>query len=63
MHGADLADALVAAGTSPAAIGGTYYACHPEVFTSAEMARAVGAGHGQVAGGASGFPRRSAAAC
>src|SRR6185295_7011626 len=33
VHGADLADALVAAGTSAAALRGTYYACHPEVFT------------------------------
>ena len=49
VHGADLADALIAAGTSAAAAGRTYYACHPEVFTGAEMARAVGAGHGQVA--------------
>ncbi len=42
VHGADLAEALVAAGTNPTAIGRTYYACHPEVFTGAEMARAVG---------------------
>jgi nucleoside-diphosphate-sugar epimerase len=42
VHGADLADALIAAGTSPAAVGRAYYACHPEIFTGAEMARAVG---------------------
>jgi 2-alkyl-3-oxoalkanoate reductase len=42
VHGADLADALVAAGTAAAAEGHTYYACHPEVFTGAEMALAVG---------------------
>jgi nucleoside-diphosphate-sugar epimerase len=47
VHGGDLAEALVAAGTSSAAIGGTYYACHPEVFTGAEMARAVGRAMGK----------------
>jgi 2-alkyl-3-oxoalkanoate reductase len=47
VHGADLADALVAAGTSTAAVGRTYYACHPEVFTGAELARAVGRAMGR----------------
>lgn len=42
VHAADLAEALVAAGTSVAAIGRTYYPCHPEVFTGVEMVRAVG---------------------
>ncbi len=42
VYGADLADALIAVGTSPAAVGRAYYACHPEIFTGAEMARAVG---------------------
>jgi nucleoside-diphosphate-sugar epimerase len=41
VHAADLADALVAAATAPATVGGTYYAAHPEVFTSAEFVRAV----------------------
>jgi nucleoside-diphosphate-sugar epimerase len=41
VHASDLADALVAAGESPATIGGIYPACHPEVFTSAELGRAV----------------------
>ena len=47
MHGADLAEALVAAGTSDATAGRTYYACHPEVFTGADMARAVGRAMGK----------------
>ncbi len=42
VHGADLADALVAAGTAAATVGKIYYACHPEVVTSAEFVRAVG---------------------
>jgi len=41
VHASDLADALVAAGESPATIGGIYPACHPEVFTSAELGHAV----------------------
>lgn len=41
VHAADLAEALVAAGTAPATVGGTYYAAHPEVFTSAAFVRAV----------------------
>lgn len=47
VHGADLAEALVAAGTSTATIGRAYYACHPEVFTGAELARAVGRAMGK----------------
>ena len=43
VHGADLAAALVAvAATSGGAEGRIYYACHPEVFTSAEFVRAIG---------------------
>ena len=42
VHGGDLAEALVAAGTSAAAVGKIYYPCHPEVATSAEFVRAVG---------------------
>jgi len=41
VHASDLAEALVAAGESPATIGGIYPACHPEVFTSAELGHAV----------------------
>ena len=42
VHGADLATALIAAGTSAAATGKVYYACHPEIVTSAGLVRAVG---------------------
>jgi dihydroflavonol-4-reductase len=41
VHAADLAAALVAVARSPAAAGGVFYACHPEVFSSAEFVRAV----------------------
>jgi nucleoside-diphosphate-sugar epimerase len=47
VHGADLADALIAVGTSAATVRRTYYACHPEVFTGAEMARAIGQAMGR----------------
>ncbi len=47
VHGADLANALVAAGTAPATAGKVYYACHPEVATSAEFVRAVGSTMGR----------------
>ena len=39
VYGADLADALVAAGTTPRRAGHTYYACHPEIVTSADFVR------------------------
>ena len=42
VYATDLAEALIAAGTSAAAARHTYYPCHPEVFTGAAMARAVG---------------------
>lgn len=42
VHGADLAGALVASAVSPEAAGRLYYACHPEMFTSAAFVRAVG---------------------
>ncbi|MBA3893195.1 MAG: NAD(P)-dependent oxidoreductase [Gemmatimonadales bacterium] len=47
VHGADLADALVAAATAAGTVGNIYYACHPEVTTSAEFVRAVGAAMGR----------------
>lgn len=47
VHAADLAEALVAAGTAPAAERRVYYPCHEEVFTSAAFARAVGAAMGR----------------
>ncbi len=42
VHASDLARALMAVATAPAAVGATYYACHPETFTSAAFVRAVG---------------------
>lgn len=50
MHAADLANALIAAGKSEGTVGGTYNACHPEVFTSSELGRAVGAAMGRSVG-------------
>lgn len=50
VHAADLADALMAVGSSVATVGGTYNACHPEVFTSAEFGRAIGAVMGRTVG-------------
>jgi nucleoside-diphosphate-sugar epimerase len=47
VHGADLGDALAAIGATPATSGRTYYACHPEVFTSAEFVRAIAAAMGK----------------
>ena len=47
VHAGDLADALIAAGTSGGAAGRTYYACHPEIFTSAELVRRIGAAMGR----------------
>jgi len=46
VHAEDLAGALIAVASNPAAIGRTYTACHPEVFTSAEFALAVAAAMG-----------------
>jgi nucleoside-diphosphate-sugar epimerase len=50
VHAADLAGALIAVGTSTTTIARTYTACHPEVFTSAEFGRAVGAAMGRSVG-------------
>lgn len=47
VYGPDLAEALIAAATSDAAIGKTYYACHPERFSSSEFVRAVGGSLGR----------------
>lgn len=47
VHGGDLAEALIAAATTASAAGRTYYACHPEVFTGAELVRAVGRAMGR----------------
>ena len=47
VHGADLAGALVAAGTAASTVGKVYYACHPEIATSAQLVRAVGGAMGR----------------
>jgi nucleoside-diphosphate-sugar epimerase len=47
VHGADLAEALVAAARADAAIGRVYYACHSEVFTSREFVRRIGGAMGR----------------
>jgi nucleoside-diphosphate-sugar epimerase len=47
VHAADLATALIAAAESPNTVGYTYTACHPEVFTSLDFGRAVGAAMGR----------------
>jgi nucleoside-diphosphate-sugar epimerase len=47
VHGADLAAALVAAGTAPGTTGKVYYACHPDVVTSAAFVREVGSAMGR----------------
>ncbi len=47
IHCGDLAEALVAAARSEAAIGRVYYPCHPEVVTSAEFVRQVGGAMGK----------------
>jgi nucleoside-diphosphate-sugar epimerase len=41
IYAGDLADALIAAGTTEAAAGGTYFATHDEPTTSRELVRAV----------------------
>jgi nucleoside-diphosphate-sugar epimerase len=47
VHAADLAQALLAVTKVQTTIGGTYNACHPQVFTSADLAQAVGAAMGR----------------
>ena len=47
VHGADLAAAALAAVGADDAAGATYYVNHPEVITSAELARRVGAAVGR----------------
>ena len=47
VHAADLAQALIAAGRAVATVGRVYYACHPEVVTSAELVRRVGEAMGR----------------
>jgi nucleoside-diphosphate-sugar epimerase len=43
----DLAEALIAAGTHPQGLRGIYYACHPEIFRSADLVRQAGGALGR----------------
>ena len=47
VYGPDLAEALVAAGVSPATAGRVFYACHPEILTSKAMVRGIGTAMGR----------------
>jgi nucleoside-diphosphate-sugar epimerase len=47
IHASDLGAALIAVGETKAAVGRTYHACHPQVFTSLEFSRAIGAAMGR----------------
>lgn len=47
IHGADLADALIAAAQSPSTLGRTYYGSHPDIFTSTRFVRSVAAAMGR----------------
>jgi nucleoside-diphosphate-sugar epimerase len=43
VHAKDLARALVAVAANNTTVGATYHACHPQIFTSGELGRAVAA--------------------
>jgi len=47
VHGADLAQALIAAATSAATLGGTYHAAHPELVTQRQLVEAIGRAMGR----------------
>ncbi|MGH7500066.1 MAG: NAD-dependent epimerase/dehydratase family protein [Gemmatimonadales bacterium] len=47
VHGADLADALIAAAMTPLTLRKIYYASHPEVFTSTRFVRTVAGSMGK----------------
>jgi nucleoside-diphosphate-sugar epimerase len=47
VYAADLATALMQAAMAPAAAGRTYHACHPEIFSSAHLGRAIGTAMGR----------------
>jgi nucleoside-diphosphate-sugar epimerase len=50
IHAADLASSFLAVADSGGATGHTYTACHPQIFTSGEFARAIGAAMGRSVG-------------
>ncbi|MEO8452679.1 MAG: NAD-dependent epimerase/dehydratase family protein [Gemmatimonadota bacterium] len=47
VYGPDLAEALIAAATSPATVGGTFYAAHPEIVTSRSLLEGIAAADGR----------------
>jgi nucleoside-diphosphate-sugar epimerase len=47
VHAADLASAFIAVATSDCTVGRTYIACHPEIFTSDDLGRAIGLAMGR----------------
>lgn len=47
VFGPDLGEAIAAAGASPTAAGGVFYACHPQILTTADLARTVAAASGR----------------
>jgi nucleoside-diphosphate-sugar epimerase len=47
VHGADLAEALIAAGRSPSTLRTIYYGSHPDVFTSVRFVRSVAGAMGR----------------
>jgi nucleoside-diphosphate-sugar epimerase len=47
VHAGDLAEALIAAARASGTVGQVYYACHPEVVTSAELVRRIGEAMGR----------------
>lgn len=47
VFGPDLAAAIAAAGATEATIGGTYYACHPEIITSRQLVETAAAAAGR----------------
>lgn len=47
IYGPDLAEAIVAAGTSPATAGHTFYPAHPEITTTERLVRQVGQAFGR----------------
>jgi nucleoside-diphosphate-sugar epimerase len=47
VHAGDLAEALIAAARAGATAGRVYYACHPEVVTSAQLVRGIGEAMGR----------------
>lgn len=47
VYGPDLAEAIVAAADSEDTVGTSYFPCHREIFTTAELARSIGQSFGK----------------